>query len=1353
MIRLTGTTPKEQWDRQTYDPLRIGRFSTNGKTIIVDPCAGDGAAVYDFGKALFDSSVYRRQVLNTDGQEVASSSYMCHSYGYAPEYYANELEESRAKTLKRKLGGSSSPHVSHPNLIHGDAFKLLIRGQEHGATLLYLNPPYHLQGEWEYNFLERFTDSLHAEGVLVYLIPVTALKKSAVYLSKHYRNIVVRAFPKGDYEAYKQVVVYATKRSIALREPDTDVVHDLEALWANPNRCKPLTAFESGLVECNLDYSGRDGLAWTPVPDDLEYVIKHYKPLHGLTGQPLSEFGLQLDIDDLLRAEVHPAMPLKPAHLSQALAVGIINGVPIYPNKDIHDTLPPVLVKGVFERELKKTQEKTDKKGNVKSTVFVEQPKLRLTCLDLRSGMYYELIPTTTVNTPPAIDRLSIGDFVTYYRDHLLTIMDTQAVPLHDPRIPEHHIQMPAINRRPYTMQKDAAMGAVKLLARDGYAQILGEVGTGKTGVTAWVSMAFSPENLPTTRAEMRRLGVTNRKLSSIKKVLVMCPTHLTQHSWPNEWAEVYPDVPVFQIDTISDVKAFAAYDGFAVGVLSKERAKLGHAYEGVDLDNCPKCGAPILGSPEVLARKHARCEGHMLTPANADTKTLVELAEMLSGATTYAVEAAQSLPKQSQKKQLAAKIARFKADETDEAMLPKRSLVVAMMNRCAQALYHKLSNNSYETPNYTVDKLMKHAMAYLGWCPEVEAIVERMLEADMRGTGSYGMDDFERHSAPTLMMGKEALESWMPRWKEFAHGYGFVPRYNDNQAKKYRAERLTSEDFDRGYTTKWDSSSHAYAAGRYGRTNYTNLHALGWIKARAAAEASTTNDFVNPTFYDWSETEYDRIPFGDVRHLDKMFYIAYELTSGGQWLSEDCGEHLYFAVPKPRRTSIAKYIARKFPNLIDLLILDESHEYNSLESAQEIAAHRLTKRAKYVLECTGTNMNGYADSLFRPTWERDLNFRGEFDRTQLVSFIKRYGYRKIEVDQDGKDKLIMDDFGAHTDLKSTNASQLMRQVGRAPGVSPTFVLQYVLPSAVLMLKSDMDAELPAYSEQVIRVKPSEEQENFYKSLRNDVLTNLKHDRGTNNAGKLLGALGRVPSSLDICTRDTGNAGGRGERHYEFGYPTDEKGIKDIVQRYDLLDPYQELPKEEALIELVEAQLERGRPVCVLVMNTGDKEFGLDNRLERILQSKFGNIVARMDSKKVKAVDRQAWIDREVVSKRKQVLIVNPVAIQTGLNNLVYFPTWVWFQNPECNATVYRQTMGRGHRPKQTKDVEVYLLAYKGTTQVLQLDLLANKVQVAKAADGSDIMSALGNVGADETSGMEVLAIGQLIYDTLLSEG
>jgi hypothetical protein len=124
-----------------------------------------------------------------------------------------------------------------------------------------------------------------------------------------------------------------------------------------------------------------------------------------------------------------------------------------------------------------------------------------------------------------------------------------------------------------------------------------------------------------------------------------------------------------------------------------------------------------------------------------------------------------------------------------------------------------------------------------------------------------------------------------------------------------------------------------------------------------------------------------------------------------------------------------------------------------------------------------------------------------------------------------------------------------------------------------------------------------------------------------------------------------------------------------------------DLPKELALAEEVRAQLERGRPCLILAWHALLVE-GLADRLRRLLGGRLpgargsGPAIAHLP-RSVDARKREAWISA-LLRKGCDILVAQPRAIETGLNNLIHYPTQVWHENPGCNPYVRRQGAGAG---------------------------------------------------------------------------
>src|SRR4029078_9382086 len=82
-----------------------------------------------------------------------------------------------------------------------------------------------------------------------------------------------------------------------------------------------------------------------------------------------------------------------------------------------------------------------------------------------------------------------------------------------------------------------------------------------------------------------------------------------------------------------------------------------------------------------------------------------------------------------------------------------------------------------------------------------------------------------------------------------------------------------------------------------------------------------------------------------------------------------------------------------------------------------------------------------------------------------------------------------------------------------------------------------------------------------------------------------------------------------------------------------------------------------------------------------------------------------------------EVLLVNPNAVRTGLNNLVAFSVGLWYEM-DLSATTYRQASGRLHRIGQTRPVTIRTAYYAGTAQKVTFDLIARKITASLQRDG-----------------------------------
>ena len=464
-------------------------------------------------------------------------------------------------------------------------------------------------------------------------------------------------------------------------------------------------------------------------------------------------------------------------------------------------------------------------------------------------------------------------------------------------------------------------------------------------------------------------------------------------------------------------------------------------------------------------------------------------------------------------------------------------------------------------------------------------------------------------------------------------------------------------------------------------------------------------------------------------------------LVENGTWVeSQPCGEPLYQSIPSPRRYPLAKYIAKRCRGRFDAVIVDEAQEYSNRSSAQTHALHRLVGLGVPTIVLTGSLMGGYASSLFANFWSMSEPFRSEFERGDKTRFLDRYGYRKVLVEK--ADDGTVTERGATTDREIRRGA---KRLGEAPGIMPTFLMRHLLPTSVVVHKSDLDTELPPRTETPIGIEPDDATDqnlvDEYRRLQDIVLDRIKEERFTDRSGKLLGTLLEIPSYLDRCTADVGE--------FVVKYP-DSMGLPPIDRGVVFPAEYR-TPKERWLITELRRRLEQDENVIVFLRHTGTPH--LPNRLMRLVSEELSIDAVWLDAKKVGAAKRQKWIDAKVLKPGARILFVNPDAVRTGLNNLVTFSTAIWYEL-HYSALTYRQANGRIHRIRQKKPVSVLFPVYSGTAQELGLDLVARKVSASLQVDGLDIQAALEAAGASETETASLttaMSLGEAVYQRLVA--
>ena len=1304
--------------------------------VVVDPCAADGAAVGEVCRAIVDR-----------GNDVVGSCVKV-------KLYACELEVERFKQLELLIGESFTrkadrPYEHHRNkVVNGDGLKLVWSTDWDGATLLFLNPPYenkHLESE----FTERYVRCLGDGGILILIVPGEALDKLAPILALTCEDLSCFRFPGEYYKAFGQVVVFAKRRQTLLA-PDPSTLAMVLGWWRDRLSIPelPEVALER---RYKLPVLASPGFwSWAIAPVDVPRMYAQFKPWHTTDrgGQLRTIPGIAptRPINELLERRYLLAMPPKAAHIAGALASGVFNGAVVKPN-DPTSGWPNLLVNGVFRKEFRHLEDKVDEEGEKRAEVRVEAPKLVITVLDL-NRMEFHTLPNTP-NPTGATDVASMGaaDFIDLYGHGLLEVMRRQCPVVHDPDDPTQEFPLPEISQPLFSVQRHAVMALVKLLGgpnvsmvkrRGERAGLDGEMGTGKT-----------------------RMGAMVARVCGAKRVLVMCPTHLLT-TWPEEIAVVEPNAKVVVLDDVIDVDRFFAdkYDGMMFGIISKEVAKLGHKWSDIapftkplHLDpshrwsslaphtianqlTCPRCGTSVIRKfPGELASKRSRCEGSTCTPGNtvaklAQTMTLFLMPFVCNMADLGTIMCNRHLRR-----------------ARERAVFKYESLDGEVQKAILDAKWSEVRHS---------DRLTKTIKQFTRLLTHAKTIASCSFWGECLAWLLHGRDDLDMTMATCRRVyeasgekveGEEdgrgrTLRDWT---RAMLHRVDFEdPRVVQLivDLKRINDEDVTSEiersSYGRhGYSVErktwaiWERESFSVRRG----------HVTDEVQWKGRTD-SANGCIVGPRLRIWQD-----IPSGSMACAKK---VVAKLSKGARWdHSSTCGEPLFQAIPDPRRYPLANYISERYADDFDFYICDEVHEMKGDGTAQSFAFHRLAMCGAPSLFMTGTWMNGKAESTFNVQWQIDPEFRREFAFGARSAFKDLYGYKKVEISYRDRETRKIVEYGSSSD----RVELVTRDAGDAPGILPIFLPRFLLRRVVVVHKSELDRELPPCRENFELIKCDDEQAKAHKAGLEKLTSQIRRDRRSPRAGQLLGALVQFQAQPDLCTSDTGNVPDGG---YEIRYPEEvEKGRKrkpkkgvapcgELLYRIDPLAEDRIMPKEARAIQIIKEQLARGRNCMVFAWNEP-----VLPRLAKLIQKALGEPVALLATNKVDPYERKTWINVEVIAKGIRVIVVSPAAVQTGLNNLVYFPTQIWMANPAVNPTIYRQARDRSHRIGQTLDVEVFFLAYTDTAQVAAHKLLMTKVGVAMSTDGLDARSVLLAAGIGESDTFDLLSVGKQLYSMM----
>ncbi|MCC6602212.1 MAG: hypothetical protein IT327_03320 [Anaerolineae bacterium] len=392
-------------------------------------------------------------------------------------------------------------------------------------------------------------------------------------------------------------------------------------------------------------------------------------------------------------------------------------------------------------------------------------------------------------------------------------------------------------------------------------------------------------------------------------------------------------------------------------------------------------------------------------------------------------------------------------------------------------------------------------------------------------------------------------------------------------------------------------------------------------------------------------------------------------------------------------KVPLASYIKKRARGRLDLLLVDEVHQYKGFDSDQGYAMHHLAQAARKVVALTGTIYGGKASSLFH------LLFR----------LAPEMGRAYIDPDATGQRRLRTRDwvsaYGILQQIETTTLDEDGRQTANSrssvrlkelPGGSPA-MLPWLLNRSVFLSLGDMGFPLPEYTEIPIAVPMAAEQADLYESLKEQLKEELKERLVRGDKSLLAGYLYALLFWPDSPRRAKVVACPRsGEVVASVsGLPEDFVG-----------------PKEEQIIELCQQEKAQGRRVLLLCQQTDTLDIQPEWKAMLEAAGLKAAILRAAPNK------REEWVEKQVKAG-VDVIITHPRKVETGID-LLDFPAIVWMAIDYSVYTVL-QASRRSWRIGQTKPVKVYFFAYEETIQEDALRLVAAKVAAALRVNGDTV--------------------------------
>lgn len=435
----------------------------------------------------------------------------------------------------------------------------------------------------------------------------------------------------------------------------------------------------------------------------------------------------------------------------------------------------------------------------------------------------------------------------------------------------------------------------------------------------------------------------------------------------------------------------------------------------------------------------------------------------------------------------------------------------------------------------------------------------------------------------------------------------------------------------------------------------------------------------------------------------------------------EKCGEPLWQWNHDIDRWPVATYVHKKLPGWFNYLVIDESHQTKSGETAVGHAMGSLVAGCGKTICLTGTLLGGYAWHI------RPLLFRiapGSLIKEGLGwhnpgAFDERYGRieRKVrEVEKHGGSD------NRQSRGKSSKTTKYVR-----PGVMPTLFGRHLIQNTIFLSLDEVADNLPRLDEEVIGVDMDPELAEAYREVE-EAITKAIKDMLRKKDKRLLSRMLITLLGYPDMPWGWGEIG-----YYDFDEETHSKEWVHVVTPKNL-SPRVIRPKEKAIQELTKGHWQAGRQTWVYCTMTDARD--VNERL-RMLLSDSGLRTGILRSS-VETGEREQWIADH--APQNDCLISHPQLVETGLDLFskkgeYNFSDLVFYSTGYSTFTM-RQAARRSWRIGQQRPCTVKYLHYQGTMQSRCLTLMARKLSASMSIEGKFSAEGLAALSGDDSMEM-----------------